>query len=143
VRARLAAGKREVQLETLSDARFEFPQINYRARHGKAYGTVWGARIGGVDGSGGSPYASEIVKVGVESGELLRHRDELTYGEPVFVPRPGASAEDDGVLLTVGSHPQREESRLSVLDARTLAPLASLSVPLSLPLGFHGNFSAR
>lgn len=140
VRARLLPGKKQVQLETLSDARFEFPQINYRTHSGKPYRTVWGARIG--DAVAG-PWASEIVKVGVESGQLLRHQDDFTYGEPVFVPRPGASAEDDGVLLAVGSHPERELSRLCVLDASTLAPLASLSVPLSLPLGFHGNFQAR
>lgn len=139
VRARLVPGRRQVQLETLSDARFEFPQINYRARQGKPYSTAWGAKLENV----GGVLRSQILKVGVGTGELLRRADELTYGEPVFVPRPTASAEDDGVLLTVGSHPHQELTRLAILDARTLEPLASCAVGLSLPLGFHGNFSAR
>jgi beta,beta-carotene 9',10'-dioxygenase len=140
VRARLVAGRKTVELETLSDARFELPQINYRAQHGKRYSTAWGARL--ALGCGDPQWGSDIVKVGVGSGELLRYADEFTYGEPVFVPRPEGSREDDGVLLAVGSHPSRARTRLSVLDAHTLEPVAALDVGLSLPLGFHGSFAA-
>lgn len=61
----------------------------------------------------------------------------------MFVARPGAPDEDDGVLLVVGSHPSAERSRLSVLDARTLTALAQCEIGLSIPLGFHGNFADR
>jgi hypothetical protein len=48
--------------------------------------------------------------------------------------------EDDGVLLSVGSAKSSETSLLAVIDAKTLALLASAEVPSSIPLGFHGSF---
>jgi len=68
--------------------------------------------------------------------------DGVIYGEPVVVSRPGGEAEDDAVLLTVGTLLDEEKTRLSVLDAKTLERLACADVPLSVPLGFHGNFQS-
>jgi beta,beta-carotene 9',10'-dioxygenase len=138
VRARLSPGKTHATLETLSDARFELPNIAYRAHHGRPYGVAWGATLR-VD-STAAP-TSDIVRVDLAHGDVRRFSDpHVTYGEPVFVPRPGSTSEDDGVVLTVGSDPRSERSLLAVLDAGTLAPLARCEVQLSLPLGFHGNF---
>ena len=138
VRARLSPGKRHAALTTLSDVRFEFPNIAYRQQHGRPYRTAWGASI--VDNGAGG-VASEIVRIDLESAAVARFADpHISYGEPIFVPRPGASREDDGVLLTVGSDACSERSLLTVLDATSLAPLARCEVALSLPLGFHGNF---
>ena len=67
----------------------------------------------------------------------------MTYGEPVFVARPGADNANDGVLLTLGSHLREDRATLAVLDATTMQSLAHCDVELSLPLGFHGNFRAR
>jgi carotenoid cleavage dioxygenase-like enzyme len=61
-------------------------------------------------------------------------------GEPVFVSRPSSTEEDDRVLLTVGSATAGRYSELTVWDARTLDVLARASVPVSIPLGFHGSF---
>jgi carotenoid cleavage dioxygenase-like enzyme len=60
-------------------------------------------------------------------------------GEPVFVPRPGASAEDDGVLLSVVLDTASRRSFLLVLDAARLEERARATVPHHIPLGFHGN----
>jgi carotenoid cleavage dioxygenase-like enzyme len=62
------------------------------------------------------------------------------FGEPVFVARPGATAEDDGVLLTVGTHNERAVSALLVLDAASLDVHAWAEIPAPIPLGFHGSF---
>ena len=132
------AGKDSVQLSRLTDASFEFLQIAYGACHGKRYRFDWGTELLRDEHLG---LRSEIVKVDVETGDAHRYTDrDCTYGEPVFVPRPGASAEDDGVLLTVGSDPREERSRLLVLDARTLEPVARGEAQVSIPLGFHGTF---
>jgi beta,beta-carotene 9',10'-dioxygenase len=48
--------------------------------------------------------------------------------------------EDDGVLLAVGAAQDAESSVLAVIDARTMALVASAEVPSSIPLGFHGSF---
>jgi carotenoid cleavage dioxygenase-like enzyme len=139
-RARLKPGKRSVELETLSDARFDFPQIAYRSHHGKPYRFAWGTSLVPEAGR----LSATVHKVDVTSGDALRYTDpEFTYGEPVFVPRPGAAAEDDGVLLAVGSHVSEERSRLAVIDAAKLELLASCEAPLSIPLGFHGTFAAQ
>jgi beta,beta-carotene 9',10'-dioxygenase len=141
VRARLKPDRRSAELEALGDTRFEFPQIAYRARHGKPYRFVWGTEL---RPDAGNRVRATIHKLDVSSGDAQHFTDaEFTYGEPVFVPRPGASAEDDGVLLAVGSHVREDVSRLCVLDAARLEPLARCDAALSIPLGFHGTFAQR
>ncbi|KAI9188370.1 hypothetical protein H9P43_002761 [Blastocladiella emersonii ATCC 22665] len=61
-------------------------------------------------------------------------------GEPVFVPRPGATDEDDGVVLSVVLDTQRGTSFLLVLDARLFTEVARAEVPSAVPIGFHGSF---
>ena len=45
-----------------------------------------------------------------------------------FLPRPGATEEDDGVLFTVGFDGPREQSYLLVLDAMTFTPINKVKV---------------
>ena len=84
----------------------------------------------------------------------LTDRTERTYSspepgnsfcEPVFVPRPGATAEDDGWLLTVEYRAAQQTSRLVVLDAAdpSRGPVATAQLTSHLPQGFHGTFVAR
>jgi beta,beta-carotene 9',10'-dioxygenase len=137
VRARLSPGTRHAKLELLSEQGFDLPNIAYRQQQGQRYSAVWGAALAGDSRPGWA--GSEIVRVDVESGSVVRFSEpDTTYGEPVFVPRPGATRAHDGVVLTVGSHAVQERSTLAVLDATTLAPLARCQVDLSIPLGFHG-----
>jgi carotenoid cleavage dioxygenase-like enzyme len=141
VRARLSPGKRHAELELLSEQGFELPNIAYRKQHGERYDTVWGAALA-EDGKQG--WSSEIVRVDLGKATVARFSEsQMTYGEPIFVPRPGAARADDGVVLTVGSHAVDERSVLAVLDASTLAPLARCQVDLSIPLGFHGNYRGK
>jgi all-trans-8'-apo-beta-carotenal 15,15'-oxygenase len=86
------------------------------------------------------------VKIDIETGASTSFSEGThLFGEPLFVSRPqGASeaggSEDDGVLLTVGSAQDAETSVLAVIDARTMALVASATVQSSIPLGFHGSF---
>ena len=61
-------------------------------------------------------------------------------GEPVFVPRPGASDEDDGWVLTMVYDARRDRSALEVLDARAIdaGPVATCHFDHAIPFGFHG-----
>jgi carotenoid cleavage dioxygenase-like enzyme len=140
VRARLSPSKSSAKLEQLCSVGFEFPQIAYRRCQGGRHRFVWGTALSRRD----QAYRAELIKVDTESGDTVKFEDgEFTYGEPVFVARPGARDEDDGVLLAVGCHPREERSRLCVLDARSLAPLARCEIGLSIPLGIHGNFAEQ
>src|SRR6267378_1014009 len=50
-------------------------------------------------------------------------------GEPVFVRRPGSSAEDDGILLSVVLEARAGRSYLLALDPPTLEPRARAFLP--------------
>jgi carotenoid cleavage dioxygenase-like enzyme len=59
-------------------------------------------------------------------------------GEPIFVPRPGASEEDDGVVLSLVLDFAKHRSFLVILNARDMKELARAGVPYAIPLGLHG-----
>jgi carotenoid cleavage dioxygenase-like enzyme len=61
-------------------------------------------------------------------------------GDSIFVARPDAVEEDDGVLLSVVLDTRAGASYLLVLDARTLAQCARARVPHHIPFGSHGIF---
>jgi carotenoid cleavage dioxygenase-like enzyme len=134
----MTPGRRRAEIEKLGDTGFEFPSINYRRVNGRDYRFAWGAADGPcADGT----YASSIVKVDVRTGTATELSDgEHIYGEPVFVARPNAADEDDGVLLSVGSSTRTGLSKLAIIDARTTTLLASAGVERAIPLGFHGSF---
>jgi carotenoid cleavage dioxygenase-like enzyme len=125
-----------VRYETLAVGMGELPRINYRAANTRDYSYAYGlAQPGGADWFDG------IVKVDVNGGEVRSWEREGCYpGEPVFVSEPGASAEDDGAILSVVLDPAKERSFLVVLDAASFEELAVVEAPQRIPFGFHGQF---
>jgi carotenoid cleavage dioxygenase-like enzyme len=131
-------GVERATVEKLSDVGFEFPSIHYKLVSGRPYRFAYGASDGH---QVGGAYTSAIVKVDIETGRSMSFSDGThIFGEPLFVARPRGDGEDDGVLLTVGSAQNAESSVLAVIDARTMALVASAKVQSSIPLGFHGSF---
>jgi len=61
----------------------------------------------------------------------------------VFVPAPGAVAEDEGVVLSVVLDAETGTSRLVVLDGQSFREVASAAVPHAIPFGFHGLFKGH
>ncbi|MCT0208443.1 carotenoid oxygenase family protein [Synechococcus sp. CS-1332] len=62
--------------------------------------------------------------------------------EPIMVPRPGATAEDDGWVLGLYWNGARSASDLVVLDAASMEELALVELPLAIPHGLHGSWVA-
>ena len=60
--------------------------------------------------------------------------------EPVFIERPGAKDEDDGVILSGVVGTGGRKSFLLVLDAASFTELARAIIPSRLPQSLHGNF---
>lgn len=58
-------------------------------------------------------------------------------GEPVFIARPGGSAEDDGVVLAPGVDAEGRGMML-VMDAATWTEAARVQLPFGVPNRFHG-----
>ncbi len=125
-----------VKREILAPASIELPRINYEAHAGKPYRYVWGT---GIETEG--DFLDSIVKIDLDARSLSRwYKNGLYPGEPVFVPAPGAKAEDEGVLLSIVLDIDKDRSSLLVLDAANLKELARAEAPHPIPFHFHGNY---
>ena len=64
--------------------------------------------------------------------------------EPVFVPRGGGVAEDDGWIMSYVYDAGRDASDVVILDAQRFseAPVATIQLPVRVPFGFHGSWVA-
>lgn len=60
--------------------------------------------------------------------------------EPVFVQRPGAVEEDDGLVLTIVINKEGTHSVLIALDGKTFKEVARAVMPQVYALGPHGSF---
>jgi beta,beta-carotene 9',10'-dioxygenase len=135
-RFRLRLSDRSVSRERLSDTDLELPRINYGRCNERQYRYVWG------NGNGPGGWIERIVKIDTRDGAAQWwSQDGCFPGEPVFVARPGAVDEDDGVLLSVVLDAVAETSFLLVLDADDLHELARARVPHHIPFSFHGQFA--
>ena len=122
--------------ETIAEG-FELPRINYR-HNGRPYRYVYGNNAPG--GDAGS-FITEIQKGDVAEGGVREWSEPACYpGEPVFVASPDATAEDDGVVLSVVLDANAKRSFLLVLDAREWSEIARAEAPHAIPFGFHGQF---
>jgi 8'-apo-carotenoid 13,14-cleaving dioxygenase len=97
-------------------------------------------------------YTVEVTERGY--GATIKHdlqtgeRSSFTYadgwggGEPVFVPRDGATVEDDGWLMTFIHERDGQGAAFVVLDAQDVSrgPVATVTLPQRIPYGFHGNW---
>jgi len=126
--------------ELLVDIGCEVPTINYERFSGKSYRFFY-AICSDVD----RPRPGTLVKVDVEDKTFREWSDDNVYpSEPVFVPAPGAQAEDDGVLLSsvVRAEDRSHELFLLVLDARSFEELARVTFTTRCPTPkcLHGWF---
>ena len=62
--------------------------------------------------------------------------------EPTFVPKKGATNEDEGYLIAYIYDGNRNASELMIIDAQdfTAPPLAVIELPVRVPFGFHGSW---
>ncbi len=69
------------------------------------------------------------------------------YNEPGFAPRDGATAEDDGYLVTIAWNPLAQRSEVQVFDASGTefgrGPIARVPLPRRVPNGFHASFVSQ
>nr|XP_054919749.1 carotenoid isomerooxygenase-like [Dermacentor andersoni] len=118
--------------------RGELPRIN-QGRNGKPY--KYSYSLSNVEGE---EHRAFVSKLDVTTGDWLRwERQGWFPSEPVFVARPGAVEEDDGVVLSSLLHEENEKKlALVVLDAKTFKQLAlaEFDCPSSIPADFHGWF---
>jgi carotenoid cleavage dioxygenase len=108
---------------------------NYRY----AYTSHWG--------DGLSFFSGPVYKHDVRAGRTEVHDFGPGYAslEPVYVPRSGATDEDDGYVMLYVFNAQRNSSDVVILSAQdfTGQPLAVVELPVRVPFGFHGTWFPR
>jgi beta,beta-carotene 9',10'-dioxygenase len=123
-----------VRSEPLSEGTVELPRIDYGRRNTRHY------RYAYFTGTGDA-WIDHLVKVDVGDGSRAVWSQPGCYpGEPVFVRRPGAEAEDAGAVLSVVLDAAAGRSFLLVLDAGSFEELARAEAPHHIPFGFHGQY---
>ena len=134
MRYRLHRGRSDALLETFGE-NMELPQV-HPDRWGQSQASVaWGAGLGP---GRSSAFFDRTVQVDLATGlRRVWQRPAAIQLEPLFVARPGASEEDDGVLLVPTLADNDAASMICVIDARTMECVATLQVPQVVPFGFH------
>ena len=69
--------------------------------------------------------------------------EDGVIGEPVYIPSPNSTAEDDGWVVVQEYLCKSHQTQFVILDARDLAkgPIARIKLQNFIPYGFHGTFS--
>ncbi len=85
-----------------------------------------------------------LMKLNVQTGALSTWSQKgCQPGEPVFVPKPGATAEDEGAVLAVVLDIAKGYSFLLVLDGQTFKEVGRARAPHAIPIGFHGDYFSQ
>ncbi|KAL2094961.1 hypothetical protein ACEWY4_009680 [Coilia grayii] len=113
----------------------EFPQINYKRCNTKPYRYFYGCGFRHLVGD-------SLLKMDLEGKKIKSwYQPGLFPSEPVFVPSPEGTEEDEGVILSVVLIPTEDKATfLLVLDAKSFEELGRAEVPINIPYGFHGAF---
>jgi carotenoid cleavage dioxygenase len=100
-------------------------------------------RYGWAVGFEGGRTGDAVLRHDLDAGrtDVRRLGDGLEASEFCFVPTPGGTAEDDGVLLGYVFDHAEGRSHLRVLDAASLEDVAAVHLPGRVPAGFHGNWA--
>lgn len=130
-----------VQKELINSRCCEFPTI-HPENVGRPYRYLY---MGATHAATGNAPLQAILKLDLESGkqQLWSAAPRGFVGEPVFVPRPGSSEEDDGWLLTVVYDAAHQRSDVVILDANDFSKgaIARLHLKHHIPYGLHGSFT--
>jgi all-trans-8'-apo-beta-carotenal 15,15'-oxygenase len=138
-RQRIDLDSGRVERTCLEARTCEFPVVN-PAQVGRNARYCW---MGVAAEETGNAPLQGIVKLDLHSGRrqhLWSAGPRGYISEPMFVPRPGATHEDDGWVLSLIYNAERHASDLMVLDAADLRVQARVKLPLHIPYGLHGSF---
>jgi torulene dioxygenase len=150
--------RRATVAQMMPNCPIELPRINKFYSCNPSYRYVWGI----IESGGTAPgtlvplaklsngishpscaFSAGIAKADWQTGKVEIWRPENGESapcEPVFIGRPGASDEDDGITLTIVVNREGSHSTLVALDGKTLAEVARAPMPQVYGMGPHGSF---
>ena len=135
----LSAGT--VTEEQLDDVATDFPRVNDRL---VGLPARWAYTSSLDDAAASLTLGSNLYKYDLGTGARVTRdfgRDNH-LGEPIFVPRDGATEEDAGWIMALRHDEAADESTLMILNAQDFdgAPAAEVIMPRRVPYGAHGNW---
>lgn len=132
----LALPTGKITSEVLLKEPMEMPRIN-PAFDGKPYRFVYVADVRDKTASGKT---RALYKIDTSTKQALKWTEEGCFpGEPVFVAAPGATKEDEGVVLALVNR-GRTETFLLVLDGTNFKEMGRAIVTHVIPDGLHGQY---
>tara|TARA_B100000214_G_scaffold300496_1_gene230754 strand:+ start:2142 stop:3764 length:1623 start_codon:yes stop_codon:yes gene_type:complete len=116
---------------------FEMPCINKKLR-GSPYQFVYGITTSHMFKKWG------ITKTCIDSTYKLWTAPANHFpSEPIFVPKPKSSEEDDGVVLSIVLDGIKNASYILCLDAHTMNEISTTYLPVIIPFDVHGKWFAN
>jgi carotenoid cleavage dioxygenase-like enzyme len=130
---------RTTKVDNIDERLHEFPRHNPKVGGSKhRFGYTAGATTGKADLFGAN------YKIDYDAGTIIEHDHGEGRGgaEPIFVPKEGGTAEDDGWLMVAVHDATVDRSDLVILDAADFGgdEVARIELPRRVPHGFHGNW---
>ncbi|WP_008310009.1 carotenoid oxygenase family protein [Leptolyngbya sp. PCC 6406] len=132
---------RKLTAKTLVERCCEFPTL-HRDRVGRPYRYLY---IGAAHQPTGNAPLQALLKRDLLTGEeqMWSEAPRGFMGEPIFVPRPGATVEDDGWVLCLTYNAARQCSDVIIVNGQNISagPIARLKLHHHVPYGLHGSFT--
>jgi carotenoid cleavage dioxygenase-like enzyme len=121
----------------LDDRGNDFPQINglhSGLPHRYIFTAHWGENV-----EFGPAMKHDLER---QTTEVHNYGPGRMTSEPVFVRKAGATAEDEGWILSSVYDPERNLSDIVILDAQDFVgdPVATIRLPVRVPFTFHGGW---
>ena len=131
-----------VERQLLESTCCEFPVVN-PDKVGKDYRYLF---IGAAhQDTGRNAPLQAIMKLDLVTGERQSHSfaPHGYVSEPIFVPKPNATEEDEGWILTLVYNGKEHRSSLAILDGQNINgdPVALLHLKHHIPYGLHGSWT--
>lgn len=135
---------RTFRIAQFADIVTEFPRINHlREALPTRYAYMPTLTDTFADANPAAATFNTMLKFDTETGAIARHDfGNRIVGEGAFVPRPGATREDDGYIAAFVFDPADRSSSFVLLDAGRIEepPVAVVALPQRVPQGLHGNW---
>ena len=130
-----------VQRRLLEERCCEFPYVHPN-RVGHPYRYLF---MGAAHNPTGNAPLQALLKLDAVTGEqqLWSAAPQGYVSEPIFVPRPDGTEEDDGWVLSLVYDASRHRSDVVILDGRDFnrGPVARLHLKHHVPYGLHGSWT--
>lgn len=132
-----------VERELLESRCCEFPAI-HPDKVGRNYRYLY---LGAAHDATGNAPLQAILKIDWQTGERQLHSFAIHgyVSEPIFVPKPNSTAEDDGWLLTMVYDGSHHRSDVVILDSKDLNQklIAKIHLKHHIPYGLHGSWTSE